>query len=192
MRDYSKISPLFWIGETGRRLREDGATQRLALYLLSGPNAHMIGLYYLPLATMAEETGLSKRACERALHRLAELGFAQWDPNTQTVFVVEMASHQIGEPLSPKDNQCKGIERAWSVMKHSPFYRAFHTRYAASYHLPKPQNGRPLKGPSKPLRSQEQEKDTSTSQGVVEQEDTGLSVEATGATVIALAERAAR
>ena len=192
MRDYAKISPLFWIGDTGRRLREDGPAQRLALYLLSCPAANMIGLYYLPLSTMAEETGLTRRACEKALHRLAELGFAQWDPNTQTVFIVEMAAHQIGEPLKATDKRCKGVEREWAALKHSPFYRAFHTRYGASFHLPKPTNGRPLKGPSKPLRSQEQEQESLPSEGLEQKEGTGLSEASAGAEVIALAARSPR
>lgn len=160
MRDYSKISPLFWVGETGRRIRESGKDcQVLSLYLLSGPSANMIGLYYLPLASMTHETGLSKPACQRALHRLAELGFSQWDPATETVFVFEMAAHQIGEPLRATDNRCKGIEKEWEALRRSPFHSSFHARYAASFHLPKVKNGRPLRAPSKPLRSQEQEQE---------------------------------
>ncbi len=59
MRDYSKISPQFWTGRTGRLLREAGPdVQHLAIYLISCPASNLIGLYYLPLVTMSHETGL--------------------------------------------------------------------------------------------------------------------------------------
>ena len=59
MRDYAKISPQFWIGSTGRKLRDAGLEATLvALYLLSNPHANMLGLYYLPQLYIALETGL--------------------------------------------------------------------------------------------------------------------------------------
>lgn len=195
MRDYSKISPLFWAGDTGRRIRDAGKDcQIAALYLLSCPSSNMIGLFYLPLATMAHETGLSKGTATKALQRLADLDFARWDERTETAFVMEMAAHQIGEPLSAADKRCKGVEREWSAFKTSPFYRPFYDRYAASFHLPKPQNGRPSKGPSKPLRSQEQEQEQEhlPIQGCTNQDSTGVSVEGSGAEIIALEGRMAR
>lgn len=193
MRDYAKISPLFWVGDTGRRIRDAGKDcQVAALYLLSCPSANMIGLYYLPLSTMAHEAGLSKAACQRAMQRLSDLGFASWDAATETVFVTEMAAHQIGERLKVTDKRCKGVEREWMSLRHSPFHRLFYQRYAADFHLPKPSNARPSKGPSKPLRSQEQEQEhTLTSQEEHKQGGTEASELSTG-NVVALAGRAGR
>ena len=195
MRDYSKISPLFWAGDTGRRIRGAGKDcQIAALYLLSCPSSNMIGLFYLPLATMAHETGLTKGAATKALQRLADLDFARWDQRTESVFVMEMAAHQIGEPLSAGDKRCKGVEREWSAFKTSPFYRPFYDRYAASFHLPRPQNGRPSKAPSKPLRSheQEQEQEHLPVQDGANQQGTSDSVEGPGAQIIPMEGRAAR
>ena len=77
MRDYAKVAPQFWIGETGRELRTMGPeTQVLALYLITSPHANMLGLYYLPLPLMAHETGLSAQGTLKALARLSEAGFA--------------------------------------------------------------------------------------------------------------------
>ena len=41
MRDYGMVSPRFWIGETGRKLRKLPDAQRVAMYLLTAPMADM-------------------------------------------------------------------------------------------------------------------------------------------------------
>ena len=58
MREYAKVSPTFWTGDTGRSLRGDPDAQRVAFYLLTCSNANMIGLYYLPLPTLCHEIGI--------------------------------------------------------------------------------------------------------------------------------------
>ncbi|ENG6564474.1 hypothetical protein ABU498_004766 [Escherichia coli] len=56
MRDYAKVSPRFWLGETGRELRKAGAeAQVVAFYLMTSPHANMLGLYYLPVLYLAHE-----------------------------------------------------------------------------------------------------------------------------------------
>ena len=44
MRDYGIVSPRFWIGETGRKLRKLPDAQRIAMYLLTAPMAEMTGM----------------------------------------------------------------------------------------------------------------------------------------------------
>ena len=48
MRDYGKVSPGFWIGETGKALRGDMEAQIVALYLMTSPHATMTGVYHCP------------------------------------------------------------------------------------------------------------------------------------------------
>lgn len=68
MRDYGKVSPHFWIGRTGKELRQAGPeSQLVALYLLTSPHANMIGLYYMPLAFLSHETGLTMEGLRRGL-----------------------------------------------------------------------------------------------------------------------------
>lgn len=56
MRDYAKVSPRFWLGETGKELRKAGAeAQVVAFYLMTSPHANMLGLYYLPVLYLAHE-----------------------------------------------------------------------------------------------------------------------------------------
>src|SRR5439155_917307 len=80
MRDYAKISPQFWIGSTGRKLRDAGPEATLvALYLLSNPHANMLGLYYLPQLYIAHETGLGIEGASKGLRRTIEAGFCDYD-----------------------------------------------------------------------------------------------------------------
>ena len=62
MRDYSRVSPRFWTGKTGRAIRRSDCDAALvvALYLMTAPTSNMIGLYYLPLITIAHETGCTQ------------------------------------------------------------------------------------------------------------------------------------
>ena len=57
MRDYGIVSPRFWIGETGKKLRGNPNEQVLALYLMTSPHANMIGVFHCPILYMAHETG---------------------------------------------------------------------------------------------------------------------------------------
>lgn len=62
MRNFAKVKPQFWIGETGRNIRSRGQDHiTVALYLMSCPSPTMIGLYYLPVTTLALETGFDSR-----------------------------------------------------------------------------------------------------------------------------------
>lgn len=147
MRDYGKVASTFWTGATGRLLRADRDSQVVALYLLTGPMANMIGLYHLPVALLADHTGIPLKGASKALRRVCDAGFARFEGVLEHVFIPEMASYQIGEPLLLNDNRVKGIISLWQSYRKSPFYIDFHTRYAQSYHLPTPS---PLEAPPKP------------------------------------------
>ncbi|ENO4828451.1 DNA-binding protein, partial [Escherichia coli] len=56
MRNYATISPQFWLGETGRKLRKSGPEcMVVALYMMTSPHSNMLGLYYLPVLYIAHE-----------------------------------------------------------------------------------------------------------------------------------------
>lgn len=86
MRDYSKISPKFWTGLTGRSLRKCGMeTQFLALYLLTSPHANMTGIYYLPIEYIVHDTGRSQQEILKAFTNLQTVNFCRYDENTEHV-----------------------------------------------------------------------------------------------------------
>lgn len=161
MRRYAKISPQFWIGDTGRQLREAGPDALLvALYLLSNPHANMLGLYYLPTSLIAHETGLASQGASKGLQRAIEAGFCVYDESSEMVFVHEMARYQIADQLAATDKQCTGIQREYDGLPNNPFLPAFYEKYANAFHLTsRRENRRAFEGASMPHRSQEQEQE---------------------------------
>lgn len=160
MRDYSKFGPRFWSGETGKWLRTQGRDhQVVGVYLFTCPMANMIGLYYLNLATLVDEVGhIDREGALKVLRSLSEGGYATFDEATSTVFVVEMAKHQIGERLAKRDNRHKAVVKELEQYRKCPFFNAFLDRYADAYELESVRrNGenskalaRGLQAPSKP------------------------------------------
>lgn len=161
MREYSKVSPRFWIGSTGKKLKKLGAdVQLVALYLMTCPSSNMIGLYHLSLPTLSHETGLSLEGASKGLRRGFEGGFCDYDDMEEVVWVFEMARFQIGEELDPKDKRVMGVSRELEEYRKSRFYKDFHKRYKKAFHLKdmKPLAS-PFEAPCKPLRSHEQEQE---------------------------------
>ena len=160
MRDYSVVSPRFWIGATGKELRGNPPAQVLALYLMTSPHANMIGVFHCPLIYMAHETGLGMEGASKALQSLIEAKFCTYEESSETVFVHRMAAFQIGDHLSEQDKRCKGVEREWNNIPSRQIQQAFFAIYSAAFHLPKQsKKARGTEAPSKPPRSQEQEQD---------------------------------
>ena len=140
MRDYGKVAPSFWIGATGKALRGDANAQLLALYLMTSPHSNMIGVFHCPVLYMAHETGITLEGASEALRRLVEVGFCTYEGESETVFVHRMAAYQVGESLSPKDNQVKGIQKDFEKMAPELIKQAFYAIYSVAFHLPDLQN----------------------------------------------------
>lgn len=156
MRDYAKVSPKFWIGATGKQLRAAGPeTQIVAMYLLTCPHANMLGLYYLPRLFIEHETGLSNEGASKGLASASEAHFCLYDEATEMVWVLEMASYQVGESLQATDNRVKGIQREYDELPENPFLEGFFDRYASAFHLTNRREntkglGSPSEDPPKP------------------------------------------
>lgn len=162
MRDYSKVSPRFWTGETGRAIRKLGAEcQVVAFYLFTGPSANMLGLYYLPMPTLCHETGRPLKGALKALRSLRETNFAYYDHPSEQVYLPNMAREQIGERLKRKDNRHIAVVKELHQLRKTPFFNDFLEKYRDAYELQdiaiEPNLLSPLEAPWKPLRSQEQD-----------------------------------
>ncbi len=161
MREYSKVSPKFWIGETGRTIKTKGMEAIIvASYLMTSPHSNMLGLFYQSEAAMAHETGLGLEGARKGLNSCIEAGFCLYDTRSEVVWVIEMAAYQIEGRLDEKDNRCKGIQKEYEALIENPFLSVFYDRYAECFHMtakriPK----RKIEAPPKPLRSQEQEQE---------------------------------
>lgn len=169
MREYAKVSPRFWIGETGREIRACGMdAQLVALYLLTSPHSNMIGLYWAPLQYIAHETGLPIERARKALARLSIASFCEYDEATEVVWVLEMARFQIADRLGEKDKQTKGVQNAYDEVPSNPFLAPFFERYAEAFCMTK---ARGYEAPSKPLRSKEQEQEQEKEQEQAQEQE---------------------
>lgn len=166
MRDYGKIAPQYWTGETGKRIRKEGTlAQLVGCYLLTCPSSTMLGVYYLPLPTLCHEVGCPLEGALKALKSLSEAGFAHYDEATEHVWVPNMAKYQIGEELKPNDNRLSWIRKEVQKLKSTPFFDQFLARYREAYRLhglgegeaPSEALRSPLGGPAKPGAGAESE-----------------------------------
>lgn len=149
MRDYGKVSPQFWTGKTGKSFRGDMEAQIVAMYLMTSPHSNMIGVFHLPILYISHETGLPLEGAMKGLARCSEASFCTYDEDTETVFVHEMASHQVGEELKPADNRISGVQKQYAQMAEGRIKTAFRDRYGEAYSLPKPsKKTKPLRSPS--------------------------------------------
>lgn len=149
MRKYSSITPKFWIGKTGRKLRGDISAKLVAAYLLSCPNNDMTGVFYCPLCQISAETGLPLEApsvplpspfqgplkdIREALETLQREDFAIYDYESEYVFVKKMALFQIAPELKPIDKRVTGIKTAIESMPEN-FKHLFIKEYNECFNL---------------------------------------------------------
>jgi len=162
MRDYGTISPKFWTGKTGKAIRGNLEAQLIAVYLMTGPHAESLGIFSCPIVYMSHDTGLPIEGASKGLRSLIEAGFCQYDEETEEVFVVNMAAHQIAETLSAADKRCSWVKKELKKVASSQLVSAFNAIYSVAYNLGESgseegQNTSPIEAPSKPLRSLELE-----------------------------------
>lgn len=136
MREYAKVASSFWDGPTGRRLRSSQFGQLVAMYLLSGKHSNMIGMYQLPIAYIAGDTGLTIDESMDGLRSAIDAGFCDYDFDNEVVWVYEMARYQIADSLSPNDKQTKGIHKLYSECPNNKFLSAFFDKYGAPFCMP--------------------------------------------------------
>jgi hypothetical protein len=151
MRDYGKVSPSFWTGETGRMLRGDANSQIVALYLMTSSHSNMIGVFHCPLIYISHDVGIPLEGASKALQRLSEVGFCEYDSPSEVVFVLRMASFQIGDSLKADDNRVKGLRKEVEKIAQPHFRERFLDIYGDAFSISDMKGlQRGSKGPTKP------------------------------------------
>lgn len=177
MREYARISPKFWVGETGKQIRSLGAeSQLLAMYLMTSPHSNMLGLYWCPINYIAHETGLTLQGASKALQRLIDCGFCDYDSDSEFVWVVEMAKYQIGDALKPTDKQSKGVQNTYDDLPRNPYLCGFYEKYSVSFCMTNKRDSeskstgirRGIEGASMGLASKEKEKEKETDKETID------------------------
>ncbi len=78
----------FWTSQKGEEIRKLGReVQLLVLYLMSSPFANNIKIYYLPIKTVMNETGIPAKSIKTALKKLNKIAFCSYDFITEYVWV---------------------------------------------------------------------------------------------------------
>ena len=132
MRDYARISPRFWTGTTGKQIKALGAEhQVVALYLLTAPQSNMIGLYYLPIAYLAHESGVPGDRCLSILADLSRLGFADYDHDAEVVWVRNAVNFQLyTSGANATDKQKKGAANRYAEAPECSLLGPFAEKYS--------------------------------------------------------------
>ncbi len=107
----------------------------LALYLISGPGAHPLGLYYLPLPTVAHETGLTIEQVRSGIANLSAIEFCDYEHESEVVLVLNMARFQIGERLDRKDKNITWVWREMEKLRPLPFFDRLLEMYGERYQV---------------------------------------------------------
>lgn len=119
-------------------------------YLFSAPNSNMSGVFYCPPATITDETGVPVDLVRRMLGQegasdapsdapsawaAPNLGsLTRWvtfDPETDEVFVHNLARKRVGKDLGAKDKRRPMVERFMAAIQSRTLLRLFTERYAA-------------------------------------------------------------
>lgn len=160
MRDYAKVEPKMWLGDTMKALRKSPEAVIVGMYLMTSPMSNMLGLFSQPVLYMAHETGLGVEGATKGLQHCIKVGFCSFDEESEFVWVHEMARYQIASELKASDLRCKGIQKDYNNLPDNPFLGAFFDRYQTAFHLSERRGIKaPYLAPSKPHRSQEQEQE---------------------------------
>jgi hypothetical protein len=77
MRDYGKVHTSFWSSDTLACLSDDA--KFLALYLLTCPHGNLSGVFRLPIAYVANDTGWESERLRKGFQTLSDAGWLRRD-----------------------------------------------------------------------------------------------------------------
>jgi hypothetical protein len=143
MREFGRVPTSLTTGPTGRALRGKPWAYAIATYLFSGRPANLIGLFSVPLPTIAHELGAKERDVRQAMGLLQKIGLVKHDESADLVFLPGAARLHLGETMTVADKRHKHVLGELALHGSHPFVDEFLARYAEAYHLP-----RSFEGPS--------------------------------------------
>jgi len=118
---YKTIDEEFW---TDPKVIDLDVTEKLLfLYLITNPQAHYSGIYYLPKSFISEEMGINGDTIDKALITLEDTGLIQYDSRVKIVWVVNMARRQMKQ--GNKTNMIKGIVSQLKQLHNSKLVNSF-------------------------------------------------------------------
>lgn len=147
MRDWGKVSADFWSRGSGKRLRGEYLAQVVALHLVTCRWSNSLGVFYIPLASLASEIGSPLEGALAGLSVVTEAGFAYYDRASEMVWIPNHAEVEIGKALKPGDKRRPYIQEELESLGNHPFAVSFWEKYGEAYGLEKPKAlARPFEG----------------------------------------------
>lgn len=142
MREYCRISPLFWVKGTGKLMKFNEDARVLALYLMTSPDSTMMGLYFISVQTMSGHLGWKHDRLAVAMSALEKERFAHYDFDAGLVFLPEGARWQMGRKITGGDKRRRSVENQLETFDHHAFHDMFVRRYGDAYGLSSEEQGR--------------------------------------------------
>lgn len=105
VRDYGKVHSTFWSSDTLKGASDDA--RFLALYLLTCQHGNLAGVFRLPVAYAAEDTGWVPERLENGFRTLSECGWLMRCPRTGWTWIVNWL--KWNKPDNP--NQWKAVDK---------------------------------------------------------------------------------
>lgn len=170
MPSYGKVYDLYWQGSFARFIRREPKTaayaHAVALFLMTGPQKNIIGLFSTTPMAIAAITGIPPEGACKGLVRLSEGGFISWDEDEEMVWIRKHLRHEFRDrkgdfqALNERDLRISSVTRAAMDYTRMSIYDQFYSEYSKFFgkHLPEPGSthkplASPLQAPRKPTSS---------------------------------------
>lgn len=132
--DYARVFSHFWRGRTGREIgQRDRIVRIVATYVMTADVANSQGLYRLCLEDAAYQIGAraDTPTVWDAMVELKGLGFLDYDPMSEIVWVKRMAHYQyMPLPLRTGDKRVTGLDRWYAHVAPNYFLGDWWDTYA--------------------------------------------------------------
>ena len=142
---YKTIDETFWTDPDVKK-KLTPLEKLFFLYLISNPHSHYSGIYYLPKSFIVDETGITLAVINKTLEKYPKM--AQYDPEKEIIWVVNMAKHQIKQ--GNRDNLIKGIGAHLNTLHKSILIKGFLNHYeplGIAYTIPSEWDTQPITQP---------------------------------------------
>lgn len=147
MSRYATVHSEFWHCETFEDAcdasvemigdRNETAIRAAMLYLITAPDANMIGVWRCPVSRVAASFAMPEEKIIGALACLHEIDFLTYDVKSETVFVHNMLLLQ-GGVTKISDNRFKGVQNLYEKISVFGIKKVFFEKYGDQFDLEEP------------------------------------------------------
>lgn len=136
MREFNKVSAKYWMTSLTKHLKQLGPEALLlSIYLQTNHHTHSLGIFYLPINYIAQDTGIKPNKINDLLITLIKFGFCRYDFNHHYIWLLNYALEQTGGPLKESDNRVVQARKYYAELPLLDFIDEFLLRHREDFHL---------------------------------------------------------